>query len=287
MSAINHAAPNTMQNVPGAQALWTHRNNVMFNALNMPAVVVNHFLGLAARGEKVKHYIPVELVNSPARVDYLEALRMCIEIISGTRTYVHFIPINGAETGYNMGAHYRIGPMKDAADLKETSGHLVMGRGRDGLVTNPQNFAIYFRDNGVPPQFATTPSPAPAPRRTYPIFPYVNKKGKLITKTGKPRNGWIIYRASRHDAVKLAYPERTTAELSTIIQEEWQNMDVEIKQLYSDIAQAEKLSHFTTYPGYEVKPRKSSEIQKRRTITVKTILVAPGPDMEYLSDNSL
>nr|ADJ38463.1 MAT1-1-3 [Phialocephala cf. fortinii CSP14] len=284
MSAINHPAPNTMQNVPGAQAIWSHRNNVIFHCYNMPAYIVNQLLEQVASGQKVGFGVRADAINNQAGVNFLEALQMRVEIISGKRAYTHFIPANDAD-GLNNGALYRVGPMEDEEDLKVTSGHLVMGRGLDSLVTDPQNFAIYFSANGVPPQFATLPSTPPAPRRTYPVFPYINKKGRLITKTGKPRNGWIIYRASRHDAAKLAYPDRSTAELSSIIQGEWQNMDAEIKELYADMAQAEKLTHFTTYPGYEVKPRKSSEIQRRRT--GKSLRVDAGPGAEYLSDEEL
>ncbi|KAF8849695.1 MAT1-1-3 [Acephala macrosclerotiorum] len=292
MSTVNHVAPNTLQNVPGATHAWNHRNQVMFTALGLRGELIKNLLKQQVLGAKVKCYIDAEKVQALGGrgAMFLEALNMRVEIISGKRTYTHFILANDPNTGYHMGARYRIGPMEDEEDLKETCGHLVMGRERDSMVTNPQVAAIYLRDNGVPPQFATRPSPPPAAaaRRTYPVFPYVNKKGKLITKTGKPRNGWIIYRAGRHDAVKHTYPHLTTAELSSIIQDEWNNMDFAIKGLYADLANSEKLSHFAAYPGYEVKPRKSSEIQRRRTaVKPAAVRATADADVDIMSDEEL
>ncbi len=88
-----------------------------------------------------------------------------------------------------------------------------MGRARDALVDDPQG--IYLRENGVPAEFATmsaVPSPSKEPAG-YPLFPFTNKKGKLITKTSKPRNSWIIYRAERHAAVKAANPTLHVSQL--------------------------------------------------------------------------
>lgn len=111
--------------------------------------------------------------------------------------------------------HYRIGPLLDDADFEETRGLLFMGRDYDALVNDPRG--DYMAMNGAPANFATiggTPVPS---RPSYEVAPYINKKGKLVTKTSKPRNAWIIYRALRHYVVKEANPTFTTSQLCKCI----------------------------------------------------------------------
>lgn len=112
--------------------------------------------------------------------------------------------------------NYRVGNLISAEDFEETRGMLFMGRD-DGFIHDPQG--NYMAMNGVAANFTTiggTPVDVPF-RPVYEIAPYVNKKGKRVTKTSKPRNAWIIYRAIRHAIVKAANPQYTTSQLCKCI----------------------------------------------------------------------
>lgn len=108
---------------------------------------------------------------------------------------------------------YRIGQVLDANDQEQVRGLLLMGRSHDSFTADPNN--LYFNANGVPANFATSSKPLlPIPAKpSYDVFPFKNKKGKIIKKTTKPRNAWIIFRASRHAPVKAANPGFATVHL--------------------------------------------------------------------------
>ncbi|KAE8440560.1 hypothetical protein EG329_007233 [Mollisiaceae sp. DMI_Dod_QoI] len=257
--AAMDAAPNNAANVPGAWDAFQRLADVDQRMDILPGIFKDAIKKLAKKGLPVKYILDGASIADANGTITVKAMVRYVEYITGRRAYAHLL--------FNYAGHthdvIRIGNVITPADRAETRGGLLMGRARDALVDDPQG--IYLRENGVPAEFATmsaVPSPSKEPAG-YPLFPFTNKKGKLITKTSKPRNSWIIYRAERHAAVKAANPTLHVSQLSAIIREEWANMDVVVRTLYNEMSDEERLYHFQTFPEYQLKPRKSEDIKRR------------------------
>ncbi|KUJ06234.1 uncharacterized protein LY89DRAFT_790686 [Mollisia scopiformis] len=256
-SASIGAAPNTIAGVPGAHQAATELMNVMFADALLPESFRKQIKAMFKRGMKVIYFADADAITWPNGEHVLRAMAKAIEVVTELRAYVHLM----CEANV-----YRIGQVIDDEDVIAVHAGMAMGE----HVPDPNG--TYFRSNGCFKCFGVGPGPFPAPipagqpppRPAYPVFPYLNKKGKIVKKTCKPRNPWIIYRASRHADVKNDNPTLHTSELSSIIAKEWTTMDVELKGLYVEMAYNEKMFHKQNFPDFKLKPRKSEAIQRRR-----------------------
>ncbi|TAQ90053.1 hypothetical protein B7494_g1591 [Chlorociboria aeruginascens] len=94
------------------------------------------------------------------------------------------------------------------------------------------------------------------------------------SKVPKPKNMWIIYRQHKHSQVLAENPGMHTSDISKIISRMWRDEPAEVRNHYQKLAEEDKSSHKRKHPDYRCSPRKSSEIKKRKTASLETILEA-------------
>nr|ADJ38474.1 MAT1-2-1 [Phialocephala turicensis] len=94
-------------------------------------------------------------------------------------------------------------------------------------------------------QTVTTPNPRP-------------------TKTGRPPNSWILFRADNHDRVKAENPGLGNNVISGLISTMWSDASAGVRNHYAMLAELAREIHRAKNPAYKYKPRKSSEIKRRQ-----------------------
>nr|ADJ38482.1 MAT1-2-1 [Phialocephala cf. fortinii L_02-5] len=94
-------------------------------------------------------------------------------------------------------------------------------------------------------QTVTTPNPRP-------------------TKTGRPPNSWILFRADNHDRVKAENPGLGNNAISGLISTMWSDASAGVRNHYAMLAELAREIHRAKNPAYKYKPRKSSEIKRRQ-----------------------
>nr|ADJ38480.1 MAT1-2-1 [Phialocephala subalpina] len=94
-------------------------------------------------------------------------------------------------------------------------------------------------------QTVTTPNPRP-------------------TKTGRPPNSWILFRADNHDRVKAENPSLGNNAISGLISTMWSDASAGVRNHYAMLAELAREIHRAKNPAYKYKPRKSSEIKRRQ-----------------------
>nr|ADJ38496.1 MAT1-2-1 [Acephala applanata] len=83
------------------------------------------------------------------------------------------------------------------------------------------------------------------------------------TKTGRPPNSWILFRADNHDKVKAANPGLDNNAISGLISQMWCDASAGVRDNYARMANLAREIHRAKNPAYKYKPRKSSEIKRR------------------------
>ncbi|KAG0340904.1 hypothetical protein BG000_010800 [Podila horticola] len=110
-------------------------------------------------------------------------------------------------------------------------------------------------------------SPAPVVSRPVePIGPYVQsqsairqKARKQIREEGKIKrysNCFIKYRTEMHPRIVGEYGHQNNKEISRLAGIWWRNESEEVKRIYRQQAQDEKLKHASIYPNYKYSPAK-------------------------------
>ncbi|CZT04904.1 uncharacterized protein RCO7_09193 [Rhynchosporium graminicola] len=110
----------------------------------------------------------------------------------------------------------------------------------------------------------------------------------------KPPNSWILYLNERYKQVKKENKKLKTSQISVIIAKEWKNNEI-LKAEYKALATVAKQHHEALCGRYLVKPRKSSDIKKRKAKKEKTIKhlqiilssqSTPGDDQQHRYQSS-
>ncbi|KAK3695534.1 hypothetical protein B0T22DRAFT_110219 [Podospora appendiculata] len=84
------------------------------------------------------------------------------------------------------------------------------------------------------------------------------------SKIPRPPEAFILYRKDKHPEIKSNFPGIHNNEISVMIGSMWCQESVEVRAKYHDKSQMIKAALMATHPDYRYKPRKSSEIKKRR-----------------------
>nr|ADJ38489.1 MAT1-2-1 [Phialocephala cf. fortinii CSP15] len=84
------------------------------------------------------------------------------------------------------------------------------------------------------------------------------------TKTGRPPNSWILFRADNHDRVKAENPGLGNNAISGLISTMWSDASAGVRNHYAMLAELAREIHRVKNPAYKYKPRKSSEIKRRQ-----------------------
>nr|CAA06846.1 HMG box protein [Pyrenopeziza brassicae] len=114
----------------------------------------------------------------------------------------------------------------------------------------------------------------------------VPKKPRRVKKNEvpKPQNSWVLYLKDSYGQVKLENPGMKTTQISGIVATNWRlAKGTKVEKYYKDLAQKLKEGHAAFYGDYKVKPRKSSEIKRRKTKTVQLDL-SPGKANTFKGD---
>nr|ATN96251.1 MAT1-2-1 [Eutiarosporella tritici-australis] len=126
------------------------------------------------------------------------------------------------------------------------------------------------------PPPAVMPAPATAiptesalvPRATHaPVVlarPSMNRVRRVETKVKRPMNCFMLYRKEKHAETVLANPGTNNVGISTIIGNMWKHESPDVRMAYKAKAFKALQAHKDAHPDYSYKPRKSSEIKKRK-----------------------
>lgn len=93
----------------------------------------------------------------------------------------------------------------------------------------------------------------------------ISRQNSSIYVQKRPPNSWILYRKSKHAETVLQNPGLPNCKISTLIASMWARETKEVRNSYKALAEQIKYQHALDNPGYRYRPRKSSEVKRRRS----------------------
>ncbi|RKF62774.1 Mating-type protein a-1 [Golovinomyces cichoracearum] len=164
---------------------------------------------------------------------------------------------------------------------------------------------VYYSPSGMPTLVSDTHHHSPRAPYAMPLpklsTGYPNSRNSELSDTGRqnlcnygqkrPPNSWILYRKSKHAETVLQNPGLPNCKISTLIASMWARETKEVRNSYKALAEQIKYQHALDNPGYRYRPRKSSEVKRRRSKrqirTSDTCATFALLRQEQLQDNNL
>ncbi|KAI9291205.1 sequence-specific DNA-binding high mobility group box protein, partial [Neoconidiobolus thromboides FSU 785] len=78
-------------------------------------------------------------------------------------------------------------------------------------------------------------------------------------KVPRPMNCFFVYRREKQQELQMTMPGENNQNISVIIGDMWKNEPDDVKELYKQKAEQEKVIHSSLYPGYKYVPKRSGK----------------------------